>query len=390
MKTDDLKPLLRTVGAVLARAAIRMVATFPWLSIYLATFTVLDYLLNHDASDAAGRFNVVLVGVVGGILVWFVSALLTNETVLPDRANPRSFTDLSSRVVSAREDLNRFSLTATVNSEFEKRLKELSHRLDPANRHLDSGWSSGMAYVMLWRELHSIEEDLVAYAPDSELDAALSHVMNRVDGSELDRKGSPVQDQITDVKSKMAAKTYDSVRPLLRQIRAAVDDYRDRRFEALVRSREDVDREMVLLGITAWALLSLAILQGAPAWAIGSVAAFYLVGVAAGLLTQLQGNTLSRSVEDIYGYGRAQVRKTLLLSGLAGVGGVAVSWVAAQTPGPGLTAGDLTAAFSVTPAAFMAAAVFGLTPGLLIDRLNVWAKANLVDLASTLPNSAPA
>jgi hypothetical protein len=50
----------------------------------------------------------------------------------------------------------------------------------------------------------------------------------------------------------------------------------------------------------------------------------------------------------------------------------------------GLTLPELTAALTASPASILAAALCGLVPGALLDRMSGWAKTNLDDLDSTL------
>lgn len=378
-------------GAIVARTATRMLATLSWLPVWVATFTVLPYSLRYEADPGGpARATDILFGLALGIAVWAIGALMTNHAVVASRANPRSYADLWSRIDAAAASLRRADWTESkAPPGLHRGVALLAERLERSDP--DPGWSSGLGYVILWRDLHRVEEALIELAPVTSLEALLAHDKLRIENSPLERKTSPVKAQIerADV---LAAKlgahddaaTASVLRPLLGEIRTAVDDYRDRRFESLVRERLMIERVSALLGLVAWAVLALAMLFRAPAEAVASVAAFYLIGVAAGLTTQLRGSSLSASHEDIYGYGGAHLRQTVLMAGLAGVAAAVLTWIVGQGGPNELTIGQLTESLRTTPAMILAAALGGLAPGALLDRMSAWAKTNLDELDSTL------
>lgn len=383
----DLRAAEHSIDHAIGRTAIRMAETTPWLSVHLSFFTVLFYIAGYseNASQAA-RLGIVLAAIAAGALTWVLVALLTNGSALPRRRLDRSLAELSQRCESAQTRLAGVAGQGTgtaATTDLGERLGRLSRDIAAVETDLNVGAAYGIALVILWRQLHWIEEAMIDLAGDDDLDGILSHDELRVEGSKLDRKDSTLRTKIDGARAQLGSGDLAGLKPLLREIREAVDDYRDGCFEEMVRGRADLDHASALLGITAWALLGLAIALGAPMWAIGSVAAFYLIGVGAGLFTQLNGNEVSRSVEDISGYGRAQVRQTVLVSGLAAVAGVILTSVSGQVATSGAQAGNILDALSPTPAQFLIAAFFGFTPSVLIDRLNAWAKVNIADLTST-------
>ncbi len=171
-------------------------------------------------------------------------------------------------------------------------------------------------------------------------------------------------------------------------------------------------------GLITCALLTFAIIERASSDAIIAACAFFLVGAAVGLINRLYLDGQDTSGVEDYGFTRARLMQTPLLSGMAALGGALLAallplllnvsltqpaangattasfasgppvtgTIGAATPAaitalPAATAVPRAAAsasqrlddiFSLDryPAALLLAAVFGLTPGLLINRLS--------------------
>ena len=183
----------------------------------------------------------------------------------------------------------------------------------------------------------------------------------------------------------------------------------------------------MLTGVTAYALLMLAVLVRAPSDGILAASAFYLVGAVVGLFDQLRLSSRGRTpTEEDYGLERARLVYAPILSGLAAVGGVAITALMYATVSGSLIVYQATptptSGASVTPTpvttetsndqgqgnanganavalqspsinnvfdldnnqfGLVLAAVFGLTPGLLVSRLQGQADRIKADLQST-------
>jgi hypothetical protein len=367
-----------------------MIATSEWLPLWLAACTVVGmYGLAAPAtliSSPGTPLSFVLLGLGAGLLLWLGVAAATNGAARADRANARSYAELLGRMTNAEAAIERRVAEGRLAQDAAP-VAELGALKARLHAHApDADWASGMGYVNAWRDLHRIEEALVAVADGSELDGMLRHDELRIEGSKLNRNDSVVRRLVLDTRKRLDDEPGADVRSSVSTIRQTVNDFRDRRFEALVRNRMYVDQVSLLLGLSAWALLCLAILAGADKTAVASVAALYLIGAATGLFTQLRSG-FSESLEDVFGYGQATLRQTLLLSGLAGVAGVFLTAVVgaaalanAATPA---TEATLSGALGFTAVTAVTAAAFGLAPGTLTDKLNEWAKTNIKDLEST-------
>ena len=82
------------------------------------------------------------------------------------------------------------------------------------------------------------------------------------------------------------------------------------------------------------------------------------------------------AIED-YGLTSARLIYTPLISGLASVGGLVAATAALNT--------GLNQAFALTGRTFIVAALFGLTPGLLISRLQQQVEQNKKELVNSEP-----
>jgi hypothetical protein len=201
-----------------------------------------------------------------------------------------------------------------------------------------------------------------------------------------------------------------AARAMLREVRSTLNDFRDNRWEGLVRQRSRLLKSIAITGIVTHVLLCITILINAPpevaahkqftdltAFQKGIMAAtlFYMVGAIAGLFVRFYAE--SRAVASIDDFGLSTIRLVALplLSGLAGVGGVLVAVMIAALGGPALIGSigapaeqsiQLSAIFSLNSRLLLTAAIFGVAPNLLIRGLQQ--KAN--EYATELKGSTAA
>jgi len=376
-------------GGLRTRTSIRMHATMAWLPMWLAVNTVLAmYVLGDGGLFGIGRTllgpGLVLAGFAAGLIGWVSAGMATRADASADRANPRSYDALVTRVDDAQATIRTLIRSGVLRADSAPVINLLAIRRRIAAVPPDPDWASGLGYVVAWRDLHHVEEALIDHVDTAHLVDLLEFDRLRIDGSKLDTSTGHLRELVADADSKLKAGQPDAARPALRAIRSTVNDFRDRRFEALVRDRLHVEQVSLLLGLAAWALLCLAILAGATRGAVTAVSALYLVGAAAGLFTQLRSR-VSASSEDVFGYGGAELRQVVVTSGLAAVGGVFLTAMAGATAAGGQQIA-IADAFAFTAISVATAAAFGLAPGTLAGRIGSWADTNLKDLESTTAN----
>jgi hypothetical protein len=183
-------------------------------------------------------------------------------------------------------------------------------------------------------------------------------------------------------------------RAILVKVRKAIDDYRDDRRDGLVRARNNLLLTVTVTGALTYAILALTLFRDVSDQAIVALCAFYLVGALVGLFRQLRvASDRDTVVEEDYGLSFARLVHTPLFSGLAAVGGAYLAptlsgaLLTMTTPTSSVETPQLSAIFDLTSnqVGLLVAAVFGLTPNLLILRLQKQAESYKTDLKSSEP-----
>ena len=164
-----------------------------------------------------------------------------------------------------------------------------------------------------------------------------------------------------------------TARLTVRRIMRVINDYRDSRREGIVRSRNRLFATVLFAGFTAYAVLALALVEEVARRWVAAGVAYYLIGAVIGLFQQLRAASAADTVtEEDYGLATARLINTPLFSGIAAVGGVALAVLAPlAAPGSKQATANLEQVFDLAnyPAGVVIAALFGLTPTLLITRL---------------------
>jgi riboflavin transporter FmnP len=174
----------------------------------------------------------------------------------------------------------------------------------------------------------------------------------------------------------------------LRRVRRSIDEFRSDRWAGLVRARNLLTLGAGLTGLVLYSLLWLAIIQGAGTATIGAATSYFLVGAMVGLFNQLYSDSKATTVVDDYGLSLARLMVTPLISGVAAVSGVVVISMLSVSQ---LATDASRAAFSLAeffdlgklPFNVVVAATFGLTPGLLLDRLKQQTEQYKADLQTS-------
>ena len=183
-------------------------------------------------------------------------------------------------------------------------------------------------------------------------------------------------------------------RGVVREVRFAINEFRDGAWDGLVRSRNRLLRTILVAGVVGLLLLDLAVLANVPTFNLISAVVFFLVGALVGLFNRLRIDAgSSRAVED-FGLFEARLLHTPLLSGLAALGGVfltAVLPVFSNVVAPGASGATqvdlkpLTDVFNVSTnqVGLVVAAVFGLAPNSILAILKDQADRYRRDLAQS-------
>lgn len=170
---------------------------------------------------------------------------------------------------------------------------------------------------------------------------------------------------------------------MLSEVQYEINHFRDDVWEGVVHARNRFSDTSVMLGVAAYALLSLAIFTQAPSPAIVWVSVYFLVGAIIGLFARAQAEWGTDTAIDDFGLSFARLINTPWLSGLAAVGGVLLTSVMGGQLLGHEPNSELIAIFRNEPSLLVVAAVFGLAPDLIIRRLMQQIESYKEDLQST-------
>jgi len=290
----------------------------------------------------------------------------------------------------------------------------------PIGRERSTGakWVLGSGYIDLWTRLHHAEAALLVVQPTEEIVAGALADETRLVGSHMENSDDQLRklraavvtlggkaylssDAVALVKDADAAADPESqtqARLILRSVRETISEYRDGRRAGLVKTRNQLMWTGLVTGAFAYAMLALPILIGVSRIAVTAAAAFFMTGAVVGLFAQLRSWSGSAPAggEDDFGLAQTRLLYAPLLSGLAGVGGVVITTMLyASIDGSVLSVANNTTVggtvpllkqvfdLGAAPFGLVIAAVFGLTPELLVNRLQGQADKYRVDLQST-------
>jgi hypothetical protein len=284
------------------------------------------------------------------------------------------------------------------------------------NRELE--WALGYGYVRSREHLHRLEEAALASAPQEILIAEATNDFLRLQGSNIDNREQLLEQlhRALSVSASTAGVTVgfvpvsgvaglnppfqhpqdaDVARQLVRQIRHAINEYRDESRHGIVRARLQLRDSTAFTALLTYLLFVFSLLAGAPLHAVVSAASFFLVGAVVGLFNRLYLDGSAQTAIEDYGLSRARLLHTPLFCGLAALGGsillplmsVHVNPTLADTASgqQAIVTPTLASIFNVTerPFSLLLAAVFGLTPSALISRLQNEAEKHKSDLKNS-------
>jgi len=296
-------------------------------------------------------------------------------------------------------------------------------------------WALGTGYIDAWSLLHHAEEALIEFASVPAVIRGAMHDKLAIQGSAISGKdellGKLMQavkvldptagvyfkeyhphtgtalDEVaeaftkkslqqmlaqhgleSDEATKHGPKASTLARIALREVRSTLSSFRDKSWEGMVRARNRLLTAIAVTGAGTHILLGMAILSsGAPAGhpptAFIAATAFYLIGAVTGLFGRFYKESVAGSAVDDFGFSAARLIATPLLSGLAGIGGVLVTAMVAALGSGCHVPVMLTDIFKLDPRLLIAAAIFGLTPNLLIKGLQEKAEKFESDLQSS-------
>jgi hypothetical protein len=320
-------------------------------------------------------------------------------------------------------------------AEVEGEIREIEKRL----RDGDTTWVTGAGYIELWHRVHRAQEAMIKLEPPSEVaegamrdDERLrdANIANRE--ALLDRLRSAVAvfeapEANGYLRYLPECKEYDDIRKLgtlkhrrlafphrrkqnlrtkvivdaeaikkklrpeakaiLVETRYEINRFRDNSWEGIVNARNHLLDTSMNLGLMTYALLVFTLVMAPEPNAILWATIYFLVGAITALFARARIEWSTASAVDDFGLTRACLLHLPWLAGLAAVGGVLVTAVLGPQLVPASGSGTAPALADVfnggNASLLLIAAVFGLTPDLIIRRLEQQTEKYKADLEST-------
>jgi hypothetical protein len=389
-------------------AALTMAA--PLAPMVAVVATVSAYLLPVDnALSLKPPSSVLVIGLLATALVWLVLGIAGSPLATARLANADEFGQLRVRVQQLRARLAGAAETPAPKGPDDARgvaRVEAVQLLALLDRELaDAGrtWVEGVGYIHAWIALHRAEEALFLLdSLESVIGEGLYDEM-RLEGSQmanLDELLSKVRravsalsalaghlylskEDLASAVSNPPPETADAeltARTVLRVARLTLNEYRDELWAGIVRARNKLLKTHFIAALGTYLLLVLLVLDKVDSKVVFAASVFFLFGGLVGFVGRLRDEaSTDKGIED-FGLATARLITAPLLSGLAAIFGVMLVGLAhlkigdlalGPAPASGSSFPLLTQIFSLgkNPAGFVAAALFGLTPALLINYL---------------------
>lgn len=372
--------------------------------------TVITYLVGNEIAQITGVTSAswkatsgdfaVLIGLLAGILIWFTVAALYYPYTAAYYVSRRNYNGLREkldylkiRVEEADASiLQRSSGTSVIEPMRRQALARAKRECEVIEKKLkDRGmpWVTGLGYIELWPRVHRAEEALIKVEPYPEVLEGAMRDQSRLENAHMENKEpllahlksaiSSLEDPDTDGDAQEKAESHWKTLTKLSEVRYEINNFRDNTWEGLIHLRNSLADTVVLLGLATYVLLALAIFLEPPREVIIWAVTYFLIGAIAGLFARAQAEWGATSGVDDFGLSKTKLLQIPWLSGLAATGGVLVTSIL----DPKSNTIDLTMVFSNRPVLIFVAAVFGVTPNLLIQRLDEQAEKTKEDLQST-------
>lgn len=384
-----------------------------WLPVVPAAAALSTAVLYLEDWPYPGNHGVQLaVGLGFAVPVWLALTLLGGGDLLAvETASAASYEELRGRVLRLQAQFERLATSghdAAAVADARPLVEDLAADFvavpaGSSRRGSPYRWLLGHGYVNAWRHVDAAEDLLlraeakqVVYATavanedrgtaPARSETALAHALAplvHAGGADGDgtwsigrsRRSTPVRRSWSAYEHEAIDLSDDEwVRRAVSDETAAIHKKQNDTWLQLVNLRNRLFQVLIVATVLIYAIVVLAVLRGASDVALIAAGAFFLVGAVVGVFNELYA-TSRRSRGIVFDYGLANVRAlvTPVVSGIAAVGGVLITNYAGSflVVGADAQVPPLGHVFSLQGygMGIVVAAIFGLTPGLLLQRL---------------------
>jgi hypothetical protein len=393
-----------------------LLATLGLLPGLLAVPTIGIYLiLLQWAWNSPGLLSIA-VGSGTGLVLWLILGVLFSWTSDPARVSSGIFRDLQARyllIVGRIEAVDSRSQAMAADHraaylQATAMRQELAPLFDPSGRttaRVGAQWIGATGYIAAWHAVHRAEEALMLLEADDQVLAAALSDRGRISGSRIPGRDDMLSQSAGAIVSLDAAlagvmgwkgdvpKIQAKIaRTVLVNVKKTVNEYRDGLWESLVYLRRRTIQALVFVGLAGYLVIAIALIEGASSTAVAAASAFYMAGAMIGLFHAAYLEQRRRAAVEDYGLSAARLLLLPVIAGIAGVVGAGLTaFLGAPPLGLGLLATpDLAKIFDLAqyPLGLVSAAIFGLTPGLLLDRIRALGDDVKFDIAKSDPSGS--
>jgi hypothetical protein len=423
----------RQSDGFLARSSGGLLAAVWVLPLLAAVFTVVFYLTGLALPTwFPGRDQTpAVLGPLLGVPAWVILGLVTSNFATARNANHTSYGELTARLSALEVYLGgrpaAGSAGPVVNDgpyeEARKHWEEVQRELDGDGVR----WVTRLGYITAWQQLHRAEEAILMVESPAELLAEAVYDELRLTGSTMEHAdtirnmvvsseaflrqqlGGPEAPASATMMAPIATEPLPTpalrltvepeARGAIQAARYALNQFIDETFAGIVRARNQLLRALIVAEVAGYLVLELAVLADRPEnravlhAGVMAAVAFFLIGALVGVFNRVSVQARTDTAINDYGLSTMRLIVTPIVSGIAAVVGVVLVGVlysagltslVPSASGASPISTSLTQIFDLhRPVGLVVAAVFGLTPTLVFDRLNTLAEGYKKDIKST-------
>jgi len=419
---DDVRKKAKTTGHYIA-ALLTFVNIFPIFAAQLSIalyYIALPQLLWPHLSITLSDILCVVSGTISVVICWLLIAIPYRRVTAVDRANSSSYEQLLNRlhqitawyaILSPQPPPNNDSLYAIKLREIARCFRAICESLKTKTL----SWMLASGYVNAWKQIHRIDEAFISIEPiEAVIYDALHDEMSLQDSTiknkeallnrlrravrTLDARAAiylnqqpPQNSVITSAQplsevppstehdttlgqgictSSHASDEKIQARTIIHEVRLTLHQFRDDRWEKLIRVRNQLIKLTAVTGLVLFGLVEFAIIINVGTEMLKTAMILFYIGGLVGLFSRLYDQSKTDTSIDDFRLSTVRLIAAPLYSGLAALGGVLV----------------VQREFVLTAPTLLMAAAFGLTPSLFTNAIQKEADQYKADLKST---SAP-
>jgi hypothetical protein len=385
-----------------------LLATAPLVPLVGLVVSGLAFIVAFAPAGIHARHAAPFLGLVVSLSAWLLGGMVARRLAIPQLANTDESGQIRLRLEQLRSRINALLDPARPALQPEgpgalREARDLAAILEDDLTQPGIRWVLAHGFITAWKTIHRAEEALfIADGVERIVAEGLNDEL-RLEDSQIPHSDvlatkvrhavevlSPLSgDRYLHSANGAAAISKDDgagvdpggvARNVLRMVRRAINEYRDDLWSGLIRARNQLRRSILITGVISYLLLVDLLFAGLDSRAVVGASVFFIFGGLIGLVARLRNESgADKAVED-FGLESARLIAAPLLSGLASVFGVLIMGLAhvnvlGVSFGPAPPAGTSVPALGdifnlrTNPTGFIGAALFGLTPSLLIDYL---------------------